>query len=58
MYLARGVDMVLLMTIFAIFRAAMGVLTSPGYLVLSSTPVRLVLFGYSFCGQQSTTTLS
>ena len=51
MYLAQGVDMVLLMTIFAVVRAAMVVMTLPGYFMRSPPTVRHVRFGSYFFGR-------
>ena len=50
MYLAWGVYIVLLMTIFAVLRAAVGVLTSPGYFMRSPPTVRRVQFRSYFYG--------
>ena len=51
MYQARGVDMVLLMTIFSVVRAAVVVLKFPGYLMRSPPTVRRVKLGSYFCGR-------
>ena len=43
--------MVLLIPIFSVVRADVGVLILPGYLMRSPATVRRVQFGSSFCGR-------
>ena len=49
MYLAQGVGMVLLLTIFSAVSSAVGVMTSPRYLMQLPHTMRRVQFGLLTC---------